>query len=177
MFSKIGNSSRFGGEKHPARYESRGESQRLWYCVCLLVFCSTIEMSLKAWQERQSKKSMCKLVVVLSFVFIFFKKKFVFHCFQNTKHRRSAESNFLNSQIDQRTHIIVITESFRQTQQWMAPEQITRSQFSTASDVWSFGIVLYELYSGHEPWHDITVNDVSMITRLREKKGRNNTDN
>lgn len=39
---------------------------------------------------------------------------------------------------------------------WMAPESIRYSIYSTRSDIWSFGVVLWELFSlGMEPFADI----------------------
>lgn len=35
----------------------------------------------------------------------------------------------------------------------MPPEAISNGMFSTASDVWSFGVLMWELYSkGDKPW-------------------------
>ena len=39
---------------------------------------------------------------------------------------------------------------------WMAPESLEHKQFSTASDVWSYGILLWEMFNPTElPYSDL----------------------
>ena len=39
---------------------------------------------------------------------------------------------------------------------WMAPESVEHKQFSTASDVWSYGILLWEMFNPTElPYSDL----------------------
>ena len=47
---------------------------------------------------------------------------------------------------------------------WTAPEALKYRKYSTASDVWSFGCVLYEIWSlGHKPFETIANKDVSLL--------------
>ena len=44
---------------------------------------------------------------------------------------------------------------------WTAPEALHYRKYSTASDVWSYGCLLYEIWSlGCKPFHDITNGQV-----------------
>lgn len=48
---------------------------------------------------------------------------------------------------------------------WTAPEAIAYRKFTSASDVWSYGIVMWEVMSfGERPYWDMSNQDVSVVT-------------
>jgi RYK receptor-like tyrosine kinase len=38
---------------------------------------------------------------------------------------------------------------------WMAPESLSKREYSPASDVWTFAIVCWEVWTGRLPWDDV----------------------
>lgn len=49
---------------------------------------------------------------------------------------------------------------FRQTPQWCAPEVMRGEPYTAASDVYSGGLVLWEIWAGMPPYHNILPQDV-----------------
>ena len=50
---------------------------------------------------------------------------------------------------------------------WLSIEAITKRQFSEKSDVWSFGVLMYEIFSGGKVPY-ITMNNGEMLAFLKE---------
>ena len=47
---------------------------------------------------------------------------------------------------------------------WTAPEAVQYRRYSTASDVWSYGCVVYEIWSlGHKPYEEYNNTEVSEV--------------
>ncbi len=53
---------------------------------------------------------------------------------------------------------------------WMAPESIRDKVYTTHSDVWSFGIVMWEIASlGQEPYHALSPVDAARCIFQKKK--------
>jgi serine/threonine protein kinase len=48
---------------------------------------------------------------------------------------------------------------------WMSPESLGQQVYSKKSDVWMFGIVVYEIVSQREPHTDIDPNQAAILIR------------
>lgn len=54
----------------------------------------------------------------------------------------------------------------------MAPELITKGRFSFQSDIYAFGIIMWELYHGHNAYHDVEDNTIINYVVMEKKRPR-----
>lgn len=96
---------------------------------------------------------------------------------QNKIHRDLKSANILvtgNCEIKiadfgvsaQLSNTLPARNSFMGTPYWMAPEVIESSRYNTAVDIWSLGIVAFELVTGSPPYRKLQPND-AMIRIVR----------
>ena len=50
---------------------------------------------------------------------------------------------------------------------WTAPEAVLYKKYTTKSDVWSYGMVMYEIWSlGHKPFDEFNIEEVRSVMFL-----------
>ena len=49
---------------------------------------------------------------------------------------------------------------------WMPPESLLYRTFTVDSDVWSFGVVLWEIFTyGRQPWFELSNHEVNKFVK------------
>ena len=71
-------------------------------------------------------------------------------------------------ELPQGTEVYIARSDLPLPMRWMAPESLEDDEFSTASDVWSYGVVLWEMYNPT----GIPYEDIKETTKLGMKLGR-----
>ena len=58
-------------------------------------------------------------------------------------------------------------DSSSSTVRWSSPEAVIHNKYNTSSDVWSYGMVLFEIWSlGHKPFEDIPNQKVATQNQM-----------
>lgn len=73
-----------------------------------------------------------------------------------TKHNVGKVSDFgmartMDGAVDEQSTLVRVGPV-----KWMAPEQMSRRVYSPKSDVFAFGVLLYEIFAREAPWKDVT---------------------
>ena len=62
------------------------------------------------------------------------------------------------------TYGYYVTQGGQIPVKWTAPEALLYRKYSPASDVWSYGMLMFEIWSiGHKPFEDITSQEVFLL--------------
>lgn len=63
-----------------------------------------------------------------------------------------------------------LTRSLRGSPYWMAPEVVERKGHLFPADVWSFGCVLIEMFTGRPPWSNVATGAKEVLNLISTKK-------
>lgn len=84
------------------------------------------------------------------------------------RNSRRANGSMTQTLLGMTEHNPGITSSIRGSFPWMAPEMITSQEWSDRTDVYSFGIIMWEIFSGKTPFVEPgeNVNPMSLLFRI-----------
>ncbi|PRP76169.1 putative leucine-rich repeat receptor-like protein kinase [Planoprotostelium fungivorum] len=87
-----------------------------------------------------------------------------------SKHMEAKVADFGLSRVQESTDVTGHTQSFIGPLKWMSPEAIRDRKYSTKSDVFSFGVVMWEIVEADEPWGEESAVSVAIrVTTNRER--------
>jgi serine/threonine protein kinase len=76
-------------------------------------------------------------------------------------------ADFGLTQVGQNNHSYVYDDQAKIPVYWSAPEVLTRRKFSTYSDVWSFGVLCWEVFSyGMIPYHGVFPSNAALKSAI-----------
>lgn len=87
-----------------------------------------------------------------------------------TKHLEVKVSDFGMSRFNATNEEDNSTESTVGPLKWMSPEAILKQTYSTSSDVWSFGVVLYEIFTQSPPYQGMTAVEAGFAVSKEGKR-------
>eukprot|EP01117_Protostelium_nocturnum_P019044 TRINITY_DN8135_c0_g1_i2.p1 TRINITY_DN8135_c0_g1~~TRINITY_DN8135_c0_g1_i2.p1 ORF type:complete len:220 (+),score=68.57 TRINITY_DN8135_c0_g1_i2:44-661(+) len=87
-----------------------------------------------------------------------------------SKHLEAKVSDFGLSRESKAVDSAAVTSTTVGPLKWMAPESITERKYSSKSDTWSFGVVIWEILTCEEPFGDSTPIEAAL--RVTSKKER-----
>ena len=85
------------------------------------------------------------------------------------KHLKSNDEEAEETDPNEEPSSLTVTD-LRGTPLYMAPEIIFKSEYDARADLWSVGVILYEILVGRTPFHSVSVKE--LVQRLKNERIR-----